>query len=414
VKLIAGQLAVSLDNALLYATLEKKVADRTAELGEANRSLQRLIEQRESELRATGALKAALVDHAQEAIVITNEAGVIVEFNPAAQAMFGMPRDRMLGRGPEVLMPTRYGHLAPQVLQQLENGEIFGQRWALQGLRADGSEFPAEVVLWSVQVEGMLHYAASVRDVTEQRQNEQTLERQRADLRQSEKLTLMGSLLAGVAHELNNPLAVVMGRASLIEERCRGTDMQQEAHRIGEAAQRCGRIVKTFLNMARRREPVRAAVKLNDVVVGATDLLGYLLRTHQVEMVLDLGDSLPDVWGDADQLTQVVVNLIVNAQQAMESMPNGRQLRLSTGWQPGAHEQPSKVWLRASDSGPGVPAELAEKIFQPFFTTKSNGQGTGLGLAMSHSIAREHGGDLVLEASSAGASFCCWLPALSD
>ncbi|MCA3239679.1 MAG: response regulator [Rubrivivax sp.] len=256
-----------------------------------------------------------------------------------------------------------------------------------------------------------------------QREASDQIERQREALRQSEKLSAMGSLLAGVAHELNNPLAIAMGRASLLEEKvAAGAEpgaLQDDARRIREAAERCGRIVRTFLNMARQRPPSRRAVQLDDIVRAATDMLGYTLRSHGVRVDLALGEGLPDVQADADQIGQVVLNLMVNAQQAMEGAATlTRVLSISTGVELPRPGREPRVWLRVADTGPGVPVELHERLFEPFFTTKAVGLGTGLGLSVSRGIVREHGGDLVLEqprdsdgvAAPAGASFRLSLP----
>jgi two-component system NtrC family sensor kinase len=230
-------------------------------------------------------------------------------------------------------------------------------------------------------------------------------------LRQREKLVLMGSLLAGVAHELNNPLTIVMGRAAMLEEQTHGTPLHDEARRVVEAAQRCGRIVRTFLNMARQRKPSRGTVRLNELVRAVADMLGYLLRSHGVQLQLQLCETLPDAHGDADQLGQVVLNLLVNAQQALADAPPPRRVQVSTGSIDAAPaDGRGQLWLRVSDNGPGVPQELAEHVFSPFFTTKAEGTGTGLGLSMCRAVAREHGGDVVLEPVAAGASFLLWVP----
>lgn len=250
------------------------------------------------------------------------------------------------------------------------------------------------------------------------------VERQREALRQSEKLSAMGTLLAGVAHELNNPLAIVMGRAALLDERVGSAEPQAEqrlgqvrddARRIRDAAERCGRIVRTFLNMARQRPPTRRGVQLQDVVKGATDMLGYTMRSHGIRVVVSVPEVLPVVQADPDQLGQIVLNLMVNAQHAMEHTESARILTLSAGVTPAppeaGPEATAQLWLRVTDTGHGVPAHLRDSLFEPFFTTKDAGQGTGLGLSMSRTIAREHGGELILETSSAsGTCFCLTLP----
>jgi two-component system NtrC family sensor kinase len=361
-------------------------------------------------------LKAAIVDRALSALVSTDMHGRIVEFNPAAEAMFGRQRNDVLGLNVnEVIMPARYQAAHEAGMSRLRHGEeprLMGRRMELHALRADGSEFPVEMVLWRTDVAGTAFYTASVVDVTEQVNASQQLERQRDALRQSEKLTAMGSLLAGVAHELNNPLAIVMGRASLLEEKCSDAELKADVQRIRQAAERCGRIVRTFLNMARSKPPARVGVSFNDLVRAAVEMLSYSYRSHDIAMELELADELPTVNADGDQIGQIVLNLLVNAQQALTAVAGERRVRVQTGVEMRRENREPRVWLRVADNGPGASAAVRERIFEPFFTTKPEGMGTGLGLSVSRSLAREHGGDLTLEAHCVlgGASFRLNLP----
>jgi two-component system NtrC family sensor kinase len=368
------------------------------------------------QLQASEALKAAIVDHALAALISTDGDGNIVEFNPAAEAMFGRQRADVMGRSvSDVIMPERYRAAHEAGIRRMESGgapRVLGKRMEMHALRADGSEFPIEMVLWRTNVGGTGYYTASLVDVTERHSAAQQIERQRDALRQSEKLSAMGSLLAGVAHELNNPLAIVMGRASLLEEKCDDPALLADVQRIREAAERCGRIVRTFLNMARSKPATRENVSLNDLTRAAAEMLNYSYRSHGVEMRLQLADELPSVKADGDQVGQIVLNLLVNAQQALSACDGERRVLVETGVEARRENREPRVWLRVSDNGPGVPAELRGKLFEPFFTTKPEGIGTGLGLAMSRSLARDHGGDLTLEPTShhGGASFRLNLP----
>jgi PAS domain S-box-containing protein len=364
-------------------------------------------------LRAQSRLKAAVVDNALEAVITTDAAGRIVEFNPAAEAMFGLRRQNALGQSWQILVPERYRDVDTPFAEPDEAAHVSDVPSARRhgyALRADGQELSIEVATWRSVVDGQEHHTASIRDVSAQLRNAEIIERQRNELRQSEKLATMGGLLAGVAHELNNPLSVVIGRATLLEEIAHGTEMEKEARRVHDAAVRCGRIVRTFLNMARQRKTARSEIRINEVVIGAADMLGYSLRTHGIRVELRLGKHVPAVHADGDQLGQVVLNLIINAQHAVRSVAESGDIRVETGWEPPGSRGAGKVWLRVVDSGPGVPAGLEEHVFEPFFTTKGEGTGTGLGLAMSRNFAREHGGDLVLEGRNTGASFLLWLP----
>jgi two-component system NtrC family sensor kinase len=361
----------------------------------------------EEQLRASEALKTAIVDHALAALISTDASGTIVEFNPSAEAMFGRRRADVVGRPVgAVVVPERFRAEHESGLRRAGSGgapRMLGQRREMRAMRADGSEFPIEMVLSRTDSQGEVFYTASIVDLSERHNAAQQIERQRDALRQSEKLSAMGTLLAGVAHELNNPLSIVMGRSGLLEEKCESRpEIALDAKRIREAAERCGRIVRTFLNMARSRPAMRSEVVLNELAHGTADLLAYSYRTHDIELRLELDAQLPTVSADADQLSQVLLNLMVNAQQALQNVRDVRRVTLRTGLDNGNRVVPDTVWLRVSDSGPGIPADIAARIFEPFFTTKAEGMGTGLGLSVSASLMREHGGSLTLEASGPG------------
>ncbi|MBI3369117.1 MAG: PAS domain S-box protein [Burkholderiales bacterium] len=372
---------------------------------------------RMAELDTSEALKAAIFDHALAALISTDAQGFIVEFNPSAEAMFGHLRDEVLGRPVSaVIIPERFRAAHDAGLQRMQQGEparVLGRRMELHGLRSDGREFPIEMVLWRTDAGRHLFYTASIADLSERHNAAAQIERQREALRQSEKLSAMGSLLSGVAHELNNPLAIVMGRASLLEDKCEAhPELRADAQRIREAAERCGRIVRTFLNMARSRPSQRSGVALNEMVRAAADMLHYGYRTHGIELELLLAEALPEVTADGDQIGQVVMNLLVNAQQALAGVDGPRRVVAETGLETRRAGREPRVWLRVADNGPGVPNASRERVFEPFFTTKPEGVGTGLGLAVSRSLAHDHGGELILEGASVhgGASFRLSLP----
>lgn len=226
-------------------------------------------------------------------------------------------------------------------------------------------------------------------------------------LLQSEKVATMGSLLAGVAHELNNPLAIIMGQTLLLRESIAEGAHSVRAAKISAAADRCARIVRNFLSLARQRPTERGTVHLNLVIQEAMEMLAYELRTDSVEVALDLGEGLPPLWADAHQLHQVLVNLVTNAHHAMRRLPPPRRIRVAARLD-GAR---GRVRLTIADSGPGIPQDLHDKIFEPFFTTKPAGEGTGLGLSLCRGIIEEHGGTLTLEsAPGQGATFVIELP----
>ena len=243
-------------------------------------------------------------------------------------------------------------------------------------------------------------------DITDKKRAAEELARQREALHQREKLAALGSLLAGVAHELNNPLSVVVARAVLLEEQGDAAT-QTAALKIRTAAERCARIVRTFLAMARQQQPQRGPVAVNDVVLAALDIAAYALRTSSIDVALDLAKDVPPILADADQLHQVLLNLIINAQQSMQDQAAPRLLRVSSRFDSTA----DVVRVAVADNGPGIPAHLRARVFEPYFTTKPTGMGTGVGLAVSLGIVEAHGGTLTVDCpTEGGAVFTIVLP----
>lgn len=242
--------------------------------------------------------------------------------------------------------------------------------------------------------------------IVERARAEADLARSQEALYQSEKLTALGSLLAGLSHEMNNPLSVVVLQSVMMEEDSAGSSLAGRARRIREAAERCSRIVATFLAMARQRPPERMAVDLNKVVEGALGLAAYGLRSSGIGVERALNATLPTIEGDADQLHQVLVNLVINAQHALQNVSGERKLRVASR----LGRQPGTIEIEVADNGPGIAPEARRRIFEPFFSTKPQGAGTGLGLSFSLGVVEAHGGRLELTEAEGGASFLITLP----
>ena len=231
------------------------------------------------------------------------------------------------------------------------------------------------------------------------------LRRTQDQLLQTEKIAAMGQLLAGVAHELNNPLSVVIGQARLLEMKTKDAGDVERSQKIAAAADRCGRIVKNFLALARQHSPERQAADLNQVVRDALELVDYQLRVSSVEVTVDLSAPSPALWADPHQLHQVVLNLVTNAHHAMREMASPRQLRVATRF------DATHANIEVTDTGPGIPAHVLPRIFEPFFTTKPAGQGTGLGLPLCQAMVEAHGGTIrVASEVGRGTTFVVSLP----
>jgi signal transduction histidine kinase/CheY-like chemotaxis protein len=245
-------------------------------------------------------------------------------------------------------------------------------------------------------------------NITEVKRAEEALRRQQETLYESDKLATMGALLASVAHELNNPLGVVQMQLDLLAGETKDSTLQERLTELQQATERCIRIVQSFLTLARRNPPQRTPVQLNAVVTAALQLIAHALHLDNVVVQQHLASDLPLIGADVAQLQQVVVNLLLNAQQALHqtSTPR-RQLTLTTHYN--AAQQ--RVTLEVADTGPGIPLHLQARIFDPFFTTKPVGVGTGLGLSVCRGVVEGHGGTInVISQPGYGAMFRVELP----
>jgi PAS domain S-box-containing protein len=340
--------------------------------------------------------------HPVPLFIVRLDDGRIMVATPPCEALLRMPLEQLIGSSMLRFCAD------PETSARVE--ERITQEGSLDGLevlfrRADGGEFWGSLTSRPLTFEGERAMVAAIVDLTESKRIEAELDRQSALLHQNEKLSALGSLLAGVAHELNNPLSLVVGYAGLLEEMAPDAATRERAIKVRIAADRCARIVRTFLAMARNKPRAPGPVELNEVVEAALDIVAYGLRTADIEVERRLAPELAPVHGDADQLHQVLANLLVNAQQALQTVPPPRRLRAATGTDGEA------VWVAVTDNGPGIPPAIVNRIFDPFFTTKPQGVGTGVGLSVSHGIIAAHGGQILVESEpGAGSTFTVRLP----
>jgi two-component system NtrC family sensor kinase len=359
-------------------------------------------------LRVSEASYRAIFDAAEDAIFVCDvETGAIVDVNPKACAAFGYTREefRQLDGGALGTGERPYARQdAMELIARASAGEQVQIEW--HGRNKKGDLHWYEVFAKRVTIGGHDRILALARDITEKKRSAEELERQRETLYQREKLAALGSLLAGVAHELNNPLSVVVARAVLLEEE--GDSVAQAAAvKIRTAAERCARIVRTFLAMARQQQPQRGPVAMNDVITAALDIAAYAIRTSSIEVALDLTKGLPLIMADADQLHQVLLNLIINAQQSLQDHSLPRRIHVTSCFDSLA----DVVCITVADNGPGIPAHLRARVFEPYFTTKPTGIGLGVGLAVSLGIVEAHGGTLTVNCpAEGGAAFTIMLP----
>jgi PAS domain S-box-containing protein len=275
--------------------------------------------------------------------------------------------------------------------------------------RVDGSTVWVEVTAQAEpDADGAFRLDAILRDVSERKRLDDQTRELHHQLLQAEKLAALGQTISGVAHELNNPLATILASAErLIQRQGDAALMRRTAETILGEAERAAKIVRSLLTFARKRHTTRSMVDVNQVVRDTIALRQFEQSRANITVIDALASGLPPVFADPHQLQQVLLNLVINAEQAMVSA-HGRGTLLLRSWQVADHDA---VALEINDDGPGMPEEVLPRIFDPFFTTKAAGQGTGLGLTVAYAIVQEHGGRLSAESRpGGGASFFVELP----
>lgn len=283
--------------------------------------------------------------------------------------------------------------------------------YILRMRRVDGTPACVEVTAHAEPAGAdALRVVALFRDVSERRKLDDQSRGLYQQLLQAEKMAALGQTISGVAHELNNPLATILSWAERLAEKPLDSTTKRGVDVILGEADRAARIVRNVLTLARKRHSTRTMVDLNQVVTDTLSLRTYEHQLANIQVVTALASGLPQVFADAHQMQQVLLNLIVNAEQAMTSV-HGRGSLVVRTW----HDvEANTIALEVTDDGPGVPVEMRNKIFDPFFTTKDVGEGTGLGLSVAYAIVQEHGGQIRVDSHPArGASFVVELPVRS-
>lgn len=238
------------------------------------------------------------------------------------------------------------------------------------------------------------------RDIAEQKRlSEQLL--------QSEKMVTLRRLVGDIAHELNNPLAVVIGYAELLTIKKLDEETDRRLKTIIDHSERAAKIVRDLLTFARQSKPKKYPVDINEIVRVIIDMRSHELKANNIRSVIELSSDLPLFKGDYQQLQEVFNNIIINAEQAIHEVKRPGEIRVSSSFDPAS----SFITVKISDNGPGIPQENIRRIFDPFFTTKGVGKGTGLGLSTAYGIIREHEGTIYAESVvGEGATFIVELP----
>ena len=394
---VAAAIIVWFDRPAGALRIEQRELDAVSRIASISLANFRLRER----LVASEARYRTLFEESPEPLLLATREGTITEANEASVRLFGDDEgwlvDRSLG---EVIEwdPDRND-------ERLRRLSAMG-RLAFRGLgrQSGGGRFPYEVVVHGVDVSGEPRLLLLIRDLTDEQRLQQ-------ELVQAQKMEAIGMLVSGVAHELNNPLAAIRLFSQLLRRDPRlPEDLRSDADLFEREVDRTKRIVQNLLDFARQRPPERHATRLDVLVGNVLDLQSYSLGAGGIAVDVDVPLSLPVVELDRGQMQQVLLNLLQNAIQSIGSSRASGRIRIAA--QPRLRSDGEEVvWLSVADNGPGVPPELRERLFLPFFTTKEPGKGTGLGLSVSFGIVAAHDGHLWYESPpEGGARFVIELP----
>jgi len=345
----------------------------------------------------TTRLLAQVIEQARDLILLLTPDGRFRHANAAFCRAVGRTCEELASLDPRELMS--HETLSAREIQSLvRSGDAW--RGTVTRTRKDGTTFPVSaLVVGLLDERGTPTHVVSVeQDISEER-------RLKEQLIHTERLSAVGQLVAGVAHEINNPLQAVMGFTELLIEAEERPDVRHDLEGIRRQAERAAQIVQHLLLFARRETLERSVADLNEIV-RSTLSLRVLDGSAQITVRQAYSDDLPLIVANREEIQQIVVNLVLNAEQAMRAAQRPGTLSVRTGQLDGF------AFVDVADDGMGVPAEVAGRIFEPFFTTKGVGQGTGLGLSVSLGIANAHGGRLELIPGERGACFRLSLPSV--
>ncbi len=387
------------ENLLLDVTkvLEQKVVERT-----------RALEASQAQLRTA-------LENAQDAVISADASGKIIYWNQRAEDFFGYSVQEVVGKPLTIIMPERFREAHSQGMKRYlvtQQPKVIGQTVELWGRKKDGMEFPLELSLSAWKVAGADFFTAIIRDITARKGAEEEAKRAydalkvvQRDLIQSEKMAAVGQLASGIAHEVKNPLSVILHGIGYLKDNFKSgkIDAEETLQIMNDAVARADKLVRGLLDFSRPVELRLESLSIEPIVKKALTLLRTHTLLEQVKVSFEIPDGLPKAMLDQDQLTQVFNNLFQNAVYAM---PSGGELNIRCHTKV-FDKKGNGVGSRAADmfrlnetaliceihdTGAGIPNDKIHKVFEPFFTTKPRGEGTGLGLAITKSIVDAHRG----------------------
>lgn len=368
----------------------------------------------ERELRTGAARLRALVETAVDGVMMIDARGVVLMFNPACEKLFGYSADAVIGENVKMLMPDSYRHQHDRYIanyRDTRQPKIIGIGREVVGRRKDGSTFPMNLSVGEAKQDGESIFVGIVHDLTSRKRTEAELEQTRAELLRVARVTTLGELTAAIAHEVNQPLTglVSSGNACLRWLACERPDLgaaRQSVERMIKAGIRAGEVIGRIRALVGKSPPQRDRLNINDTITEVIALIGWEVRRNRISLQTELSNDVPLVLGDRVQLQQVILNLMLNAIEAMSEVGEPRRELSISSAKDGSHG----VLVTLRDSGIGLNGTAFDRLFEAFYTTKTHGM--GMGLAVSRTIIQAHGGRLwALPNVPQGAIFQFTLPA---
>ncbi|MGZ8193508.1 MAG: PAS domain-containing sensor histidine kinase [Methylobacter sp.] len=401
----------------LNRKMEEKLLKQARDLMEINLNLNRKIEELEEsrhQFRERDAKLNAIFNAAIEGIITIDRAGVIVSVNAAVETVFGFNQEELIGSSINKIIPvSRSKSHNDQFKSHLQSimPNVIGKIREVYGRRKDGSSVPLELSVAEFSIDGAGYYTSFVRDVSLRKRREQQDKSHLDELAHVTRLGLMGEMASGIAHEVNQPLAAIIGYTmaslSFVEgDRLDKLKLKEILHKTHDQALRAGEIIHRMRDFVKPKTIYRATIDINDLILEGIGLCASDLKHNSIVQRFNLIKDVPMVYVDRVQIEQVLLNLIRNSIESLNKLPvtELRQLTIQTYL-----NQEDNLEIRIKDNGPGIAESEQKKIFTPFYTTKSGGM--GMGLSISQSIIKAHQGDIYFNSIvGKGATFYFTLP----
>ncbi len=386
--------------------LQYDIDEQRKRLSLYSAELERDVNKKEAAILTSEMKFKELFENANDGIVVSNRDGIIIEANKRFSEITGFDRESLIGTNIKILEANRDKEGTMNMQNRVPGGEPV--IYEIGYFRKDGKKVDLEVSSRPININGEIYIQSLYRDITEKK-------RLQNQLFQAQKMESMGILAASIAHDFDNIITSIMGNIEMLKNQNDLNDRDiRRINLMENSARKARNLLTGLLSFARKSNYQKGTINLNKVIEGTIELMRTTMAKREIEVIMQLEDSASYVMGDGNMLSQVIMNLTVNA---IEAMPSGGKITISTSVHKSeGHLEPmlktgKYALLRFSDTGKGIPPELKDKIFEPFFTTKKEGQGTGLGLSIVYRIIKEHDGAITVESNShEGTTFKIYLP----